>query len=272
MSFEPHVLTRRILTVAIVLPLFLAALFWVPQPYWGAAMLVVVALACVEWAALASLDRHGRIAFTALVAAACAASVLWRPAGGALLIAIAIVFWLAVVPLWLRSTRRAAPAALAAAGVVVLASAWYSLYALQANAARLLALLGVVWVADTAAYFVGRKLGRRKLAPIISPGKTWEGVAGAIAAVGVYYGLLWFAWAPSFLAGHRATDLVLVTGMLALSVEGDLFESWLKRRAGVKDSGTILPGHGGVLDRIDGIVAALPLAALGPALRSGWAG
>jgi phosphatidate cytidylyltransferase len=269
MSFGPHVLTRRILTVAIVLPLFLAALFWLPQPYWGAAMLLVVVLACIEWAALAALEGPGRVAFIVIVAAACVASAWWQPAGGALLLAAAIVFWIAVVPLWLRRARHVARWSLAVAGAVVLVSAWYSLYTLHETAARLLALLGVVWVADTAAYFVGRKFGRRKLAPTISPGKTWEGVAGAIVAVGVYYGLLWFAWAPPFLAGHRAIDLILVTGMLALSVEGDLFESWVKRRAGVKDSGTILPGHGGVLDRIDGVLAAMPLAALGTVLGSG---
>ena len=128
--------------------------------------------------------------------------------------------------------------------------------------------LGVVWIADTAAYFAGRRFGRRKLAPSISPGKTWEGVIGAFAGVGVYYALLWFAWAPEFLTGSRASDLLLVAGMLALSVEGDLFESWVKRRAGVKDSGTLLPGHGGVLDRIDGVIAAMPLAALGSVLTS----
>ncbi len=186
--------------------------------------------------------------------------------GGEVLLGVALLFWIAVVPLWLRRSLGVSSAALAVAGALVLISAWYSLYLLQESAARLLALLGVVWVADTAAYFAGRRFGRRKLAPSISPGKTWEGVLGAIFGVGVYYSLLWLAWAPEFLAGHRTLDLILVAGMLALSVEGDLFESWAKRRAGVKDSGSLLPGHGGVLDRIDGLVAALPLAALGSVL------
>ena len=147
----------------------------------------------------------------------------------------------------------------------MLASSWYALFVLQPSADRLFALLAVVWIADSAAYFAGRRFGRRKLAPRISPGKTWEGVAGAAVGVGVYYVLVWVAWAPAFLAGHRLLDLALVAGIVALSVEGDLFESWMKRRAGVKDSGSLLPGHGGVLDRIDGVVAALPLVALGSA-------
>ena len=267
MSFGPPVLIRRILTVALILPLFLAALFLLPQSAWGAVMLGIVMLACMEWGALAGLAPPARIVFAAIVGAACIA-LAWvhpRPAGEAAL-AAALVFWLTIVPFWLRRTVRANRTALAAAGAIVLVSAWYSLFLLQATAARLLVLLGVVWVADTAAYFAGKRFGRNKLAPSISPGKTWEGVLGAIAGVGVYYGLLWFAWAPGFLAGSRATDLVLVAGMLALSIEGDLFESWVKRRAGVKDSGTLLPGHGGVLDRIDGVVAALPLAALGSVL------
>jgi phosphatidate cytidylyltransferase len=263
MSSGRPVLIRRILTVAIILPLFLAGLFWLPQPIWGAAMLVVVVLACMEWGALAALGPRTALGFTLVVAVACVALAFAALPGGALVLAVAIAFWLAVVPLWLRRALPASSAALALGGAIVLVSAWYSLYVLQETAARLLALLGVVWLADTAAYFVGRRFGRRKLAPSISPGKTWEGVLGAVAAVAVYYGLLWWLWAPAFLVGHRAADLLLVAGMLALSVEGDLFESWVKRRAGVKDSGTLLPGHGGVLDRIDGLVAALPLAALG---------
>jgi len=148
------------------------------------------------------------------------------------------------------------------AGWVVLVCAWYALYLLQVNPARLLALLAVVWIADTAAYFAGRRFGQHKLAPTISPGKTWEGVIGAALAVGVYYALLWWLIAPRFLGNNFAGDLLLVSGIAVLSVEGDLFESWMKRRAGLKDSGSILPGHGGVLDRIDGAVAVLPLAAL----------
>jgi phosphatidate cytidylyltransferase len=131
---------------------------------------------------------------------------------------------------------------------------------LQMPPTRLLLALGVVWVADTAAYFVGRRFGRRKLAPQVSPGKTWAGVWGAAGAVVVYWIVVW-AVAP---AGnvHLASGLVLALLITLLSIVGDLFESWMKRVAGVKDSGELLPGHGGLLDRVDGLTATLPLAAL----------
>ena len=150
---------------------------------------------------------------------------------------------------------------LAIAGVVILVSAWYALFEMQRSAARLGVLLGVVWVADTGAYFAGRRFGRHKLAPRISPGKTWEGVAGAAVGVGVYYGILWLAWAPSFLAGSRLLDLAIVAGMTVLSIEGDLFESWVKRVFQTKNSGNLIPGHGGMLDRVDSLLFAAPAAA-----------
>jgi phosphatidate cytidylyltransferase len=257
------VLIPRVLTVLVVLPLFLAALFGLPQLLWGAVLLGIVIIGCVEWARLASISGPGRLVFIAAVLIACtvvaamqSAPAIWT------LLGLALVFWFFVAPVWLRRPAPVSGIALAVAGVLVLSSAWYSLFELQRSAPRLLVLLGVVWIADTAAYFVGRRFGRHKLAPNISPGKTWEGVVGAVAGVGVYYGLLWLVWSPPFLEGSRLLDFFMVVGMTLLSIEGDLFESWIKRKAGVKDSGSILPGHGGVLDRIDGLVAAMPLAAL----------
>jgi phosphatidate cytidylyltransferase len=125
-----------------------------------------------------------------------------------------------------------------------------------------LAVMALVWVADIAAFFSGRAFGRHKLAPSISPGKTWEGVAGAMAGVLVYG----FAVAPTLPAVQNLDRLVLVGCLLlltALSIVGDLFESLAKRQAGVKDSSQLLPGHGGILDRIDSQLSTLPLVALG---------
>jgi phosphatidate cytidylyltransferase len=257
------VLSHRVLTASILLPAFLAALFGLPQRLWGALMLAVVLLAAFEWAKLAALRENARIVFIMAVAAGCIAmGIADADTAGLVLLAIGVVFWFGAVPLWLTGKLAATPNRIALAGFIVLVCAWYALYILQVNPGRLLALLAIVWIADTAAYFAGRRFGKRKLAPRISPGKTWEGVMGAAAAVGVYYVLLWLAIAPDFLGSNRGVDLALVIAIAVLSIEGDLFESWMKRRAGVKDSGALLPGHGGILDRIDGVVAILPLAAL----------
>jgi phosphatidate cytidylyltransferase len=129
--------------------------------------------------------------------------------------------------------------------------------------------VAIVWVADIAAYFVGRAIGRRKLAPTISPGKSWEGAIGggvAVIAIGVAVSLQpsLDTSLPSILI-HRTGPLlgaVVLAGLTALSIVGDLHESLLKREAGVKDSGWILPGHGGVLDRIDALIPAMPAALL----------
>jgi phosphatidate cytidylyltransferase len=137
-----------------------------------------------------------------------------------------------------------------------------ALVRLQTQPVQLLALLGIVWVADSAAYLAGKSFGRRKFAPKISPGKTWEGVVGAGTAVAVYYSVLRFVFAPEtpWLGGPGG--MLLCGAITIMSIEGDLFESWMKRQVGVKDSGTLLPGHGGVLDRMDGLTASMPLAAL----------
>ena len=123
--------------------------------------------------------------------------------------------------------------------------------------------MAVVWLADTAAYFSGRKFGRRKLAPAISPNKSWEGVYGGMIAVGIY-AVLVVLLSPLSAAGWplRVAIVAVALGLAAISVVGDLFESVLKRQANVKDSGRTLPGHGGVLDRIDAQFPVLPIAAI----------
>jgi phosphatidate cytidylyltransferase len=126
----------------------------------------------------------------------------------------------------------------------------------------LLFVMGLVWVADISAYFAGRRFGRNKLAPSISPGKTWEGVIGAMLGVSVYVVLVW-GFSPYSGHGEILPGLLLASWWwVGLAVFGDLFESLIKRQAGVKDSGALLPGHGGLLDRIDALTSTLPLAAL----------
>ena len=181
------------------------------------------------------------------------------------LFVLAAAWWLVVAPVWMwRGVKPVQRTWLNAAGFAVLVPAGLGVLALQPG--EVLMVLVLVWIADTAAYFVGRAWGRRKLAPAISPGKTWEGAAGGLIGALAYaiiggFSIQGIAWAP-FLAA---------AALLAMaSIVGDLFESALKRQAGVKDSGTLLPGHGGILDRIDSATAALPLAALlWPLLRTG---
>ena len=265
-------LLKRVLTVAVLLPLFLAALFLLPNLVWGLLLTLVAVVAGYEWGRLAGYSRVVKALFCAVLVACCLAILWWEHASdaphafiystaGKLFYCAALAFWLIVAPAWLAkrwSIRR--PIVLGLAGWIVLMPFWHALVTLQPTPGRLLLAMGIVWVADTAAYFAGRRFGQRKLAPEISPGKTWEGVWGAVAAVVVYW-----AVASTLLGGrdmHALSGLVWMLLMLVLSVVGDLFESWMKRVAGVKDSGRILPGHGGLLDRVDGLTATLPLAAL----------
>ena len=172
--------------------------------------------------------------------------------------AAASLFWILVAPIWLaRGVSARQRVALATSGLLVLVPAALALVLLRPG--QVLQVLVLVWIADTAAYFVGRRWGRRKLAPSISPGKTWEGAWGGIAGAALYAMI-----GGTFLTGIASLPayLAIAVVLAAISIVGDLFESAAKRQAEVKDSGTLLPGHGGVLDRIDSATAVLPVAAL----------
>jgi phosphatidate cytidylyltransferase len=191
-------------------------------------------------------------------------ALLAVPAGLAAVFAASAVFWILLAPAWMRGGLGAeSRVPLAAAGIVALVPTGLAVLTLPPG--RLLLVLALVWIADTAAYFAGRAFGRRKLAPTISPGKTWEGVAGAVAATLIYAIICAMPGAPF---GERVRDASWIPYLggavllCAISIVGDLFESALKRRAGAKDSGSILPGHGGILDRIDSVTSTLPVAAL----------
>jgi phosphatidate cytidylyltransferase len=271
-------LKTRILTALVLVPLVLAALFLLPPRGFGIAMLAVTFLAAREWSRLAGFAAWNAWIFAAFILLA-GATLLFLPASGfgrgwpdAIVFAVcgaSALFWLVVAPFWvgLRWPTSSARAMLAV-GWIVLVGAWMALVELQARSPWLvLAAMATVWIADTAAYFSGRAFGRRKLAPQISPGKTWEGVYGALAAVAVYaLCLVPLARGAGFVAAVGAAAVAAWLGfallLAAISVIGDLFESLQKRHAGVKDSGNLLPGHGGVLDRIDALLAAMPLAAV----------
>lgn len=257
-------LRQRIITGAIVLLLFLGGVFFLPGMAWAILLLVVAGLGAYEWGRLAKVSTVCALTFTLAVCGACLVLLCWPSSAAQMaLVALGASFWLTAAP-WILATREhpLSTSSMLVSGWLILVSAWESLVILRASPGRLVILLGVVWIADSAAYFTGRRFGRRKLAPSISPGKTWEGVAGAVAAVSVYFLLVWIIVAPPSVRGSVSGDMLLVAFLTVLGIVGDLFESWLKRRAGVKDSGTLLPGHGGVLDRIDAILAIAPLAAL----------
>jgi phosphatidate cytidylyltransferase len=223
----------------------------------AALIALIVAAGGHEWARLCRLAGAAAWAYAIAIAAAFGAIFALGDAVVRAALAIAVVFWLIAAPLWLaRGVQAHHRLALAISGFLVLVPSAVALAALPPL--QVLAVLVLVWVADTAAYFVGRAWGRRKLAPSISPGKTWEGAAGGV------FGALAYAIICGGLAGGVAwAALVAGAALLAvLSIVGDLFESAAKRQAGVKDSGTLLPGHGGILDRIDSATATLPLAAL----------
>ena len=272
-------LRQRVITALVLLALLLPALaVRSPWPF-IALTLVLMAAAGWEWARLNGSAQGASLASGAALGLACAAVAVsgWRVGEAAALWWMAAVLWVLGGAVALRAGPGGWPRLPAllrwALGLVLLWLAWNALaHARIVGVNFLLSLLCIVWVADIAAYFGGRAFGRRKLAPSISPGKSWEGVWSGMAGV-LLLALAWHgaeaagAWADSpsvFKLLHQrlglaagAAALLLLAG---LSVVGDLFESLVKRAAGAKDSSQLLPGHGGVLDRVDALLPVLPVA------------
>lgn len=271
-------LRDRVITAIALVVALLAALLWLPPFGWAVLAAALLALAAWEWAGFARVRPGRRIAYAICTAGAglavATASGLADGGVGVLALApvycVALAFWVVGAPLWLARRPAHPPAFLVlAAGWIVLLPTFLALVQLRnLGPSTLLAFMATVWIADIAAYFFGRRFGRRKLAPNVSPGKTWEGLCGALGATAVY-AAAWIAlfggaapavirdlpWSPVWM-------IVLVEALVVLSVLGDLFESAMKRQANLKDSGSLLPGHGGVLDRIDALTPVLPAAAL----------
>lgn len=262
-------LKQRVLTAVVLAPLTLAGIFLLPVEGFAVFFAALTLLGAWEWSRLSGIESViSRGAYVAFVAALLAVlwwyldlvqSELWL-VGAALLWCVSFA-WVLRYPkagAWRSSWVRAFT------GGLFLSAAWLSLVLLKAQPlgnAWLLLLLLIVWGADTGAYFSGKRWGSVKLAPSVSPGKTREGVYGGLVVVALV--------AVIFSIWHElaATDVILLvaisTFVAAVSVMGDLFESLLKRFTGIKDSGAILPGHGGILDRIDSVIAAAPFFYLG---------
>lgn len=268
-------LKHRLLTAAVLIPLVLWAVWSWPLPAVMLLYTAVLLLAAWEWGGFFRIhDNRRRTLWLIGLAVTLIPGWWWFHAGGAMLpvFLLAGVFW-GVALVWLlsyagnggRVDRTPSDGLLVLVGWCVLWPAWMGLLWLQGGTGHggfwVTFLFVLVWGADTGAYFAGRHLGRHKLAPRVSPGKTWEGVVGGLlAAVAAGLALQWLFPAPAPAVGLL---VVLILATVALSVVGDLFESMLKRQRGIKDSGTLLPGHGGILDRIDSLTAAAPVLALG---------
>jgi phosphatidate cytidylyltransferase len=265
-------LKQRVLTAVILVPILLGAMFLLPGIAWQLLLCLPLVLASLEWSRLSKYSTVAGYAFTALLLVNALAFVFafWSEGGvglgeavATLVLIPALLFWAIAAPLWLyRGWRVTNPFILGVVGWLILVPAWVAFVFLQRSPWMLLAIVLIIWIADIAAYFAGRRFGRHKLAPQISPGKTWEGVVGAFIAVIVYGFGVSFLVLPQANAYDRIVMLIFVCALTVLGIVGDLFESWIKRTAGAKDSGNLLPGHGGMLDRIDSMTAALPFAAL----------
>ena len=251
----------RLLTAAALIAAFLGALFWLDRLALSLVIALLAALAGLEWAKLSGLSSP----WSWIYAAGCAGTyyalvqAIWMTVW---ICMFATAFWALCAPylLWRGFGSRTSKLGI---GLIVIVPAAVAMTAMPPR--WVLMALVLVWIADTGAYLAGRALGKHKLAPRISPGKTWEGVAGGGVGT-LIYAMICGVFLPDL--GGRVEGVIWVPflagalALFALSVVGDLLESALKRQAGVKDSGKLLPGHGGVLDRIDSATATLPGAFL----------
>lgn len=272
----PAMLKQRVITGTLLAAGALLAITLLPPLVLVLALALVMLLACWEWSDLAALEnRLARGAYC--VVAACAIAgllVLTQPfdnlpnLNAVRMVLIVAALWWGVALALVKTFPRSAPFWNATAvrllmGLLVLLPAWLGLAYLRAQPNgewKIVFLLGLVAAADIGAYFSGSAFGKRKLAPTVSPGKSWEGFWGGLALSMVLALVVWRWYWDSL---PLLAWLLVVAFTVLASVLGDLLESMIKRQRGVKDSGNLLPGHGGVLDRLDSISAAAPIFALG---------
>jgi phosphatidate cytidylyltransferase len=264
----PEGIKKRVTTAVVLVAILLAVVLWLPPAGTVVALTLTVLAGAWEWSAFLRIQGMiVRLLYVALIAALL--PIAWHvtetPMGRDIVLQIAVVWWILALAWVMFAPRLVSSWAAALAGVLALVPAWVALNRLRLDFDRgaqwVLFALILVWVADIGAFFVGRRFGRTRLAPTVSPGKTWEGVVGgAIAsALVAVLGTLWFD--DPRLPLQRFVPLCLA--VVAFSIVGDLTESLLKRFAGMKDSGSLFPGHGGVMDRIDSVTGAAPILFFG---------
>lgn len=262
-------LKQRILTIAVAAPAFIALVLYATPAFFSYTILLLLLPGAYEWARLSGLrTTAAAVCYSLFCGGVMAlASIFPVPETGRAWIYGATLCWWLIVGAWLVSYQREPRAVRAVAlkllmGLLTLLPPWYALSEIHASPVFgpewVLLLFLLVWAADIGAYIAGKLYGRTRLAPAISPGKTLEGLAGGLIGAGIVVAIASFHF-------NSPTVALVVLGMVtaALSVIGDLFESLMKRMAEVKDSGSLLPGHGGVLDRIDSMTIAAPLFAFG---------
>lgn len=259
-------LKQRILTALVLLPLMIGMLFLANSPVWAAFTGLIALLALWEYSRLCHMSVEQQVPYLAISCIVGVCLYVSKLIGWPEFYVVIPLFWFIVVPLWLKYKWTLRPNVLAmAVGWLLILPFWQALIWFRpdtdhtfenqvSNALPLLLLMSMVWIADISAYFIGRAIGRHKLAPVISPNKSWEGAIGAVICVSVY----------AVAIGHKYMSklpwwliLLIAIVITIVSILGDLLESWLKRAANIKDSSQLLPGHGGVLDRVDSLIAVL---------------
>lgn len=261
------VLKQRIVTGFILIVAVLLGVVYLPKPWFAVASLIVfISLAGWEWGRLVALPELFRGLFVTALLAVALLAYSWDDFRWVAVV-IGVLGWMGALVLLAMYEQgidlyKEHKWILRVAAFLVLVPAWVALVLLhQYYSLLVLYLIFLVAIADSGAYFAGKTFGKNKLAPQLSPGKTREGALGGLLGVAIWsiLGALFF----DLPASDWLYFIFLSVAVALLSVAGDLFESLIKREAGMKDSGNILPGHGGILDRVDGLIAALPLFTLG---------
>ncbi len=268
-------LKTRIITAIALIAALMPALLFASDIVWAAIMLIVSIAAIYEWARLIDCSRPISLLYTTLFAVlGLLLLVLLAERGfhglfyqSLPIFLMSLIFWTLFVPILLtKSFIVRNQLLLMVIGLLLVIPLWLAfVFAKGANPWLLLSLLATIWIADSSAYFAGKHYGKHKLAPSISPGKTWEGVFGAFIGVTLFAAILYGSGLMTSYGSNLTTSFAvfpLLWFVAALGVIGDLFESLIKRQFNKKDSGKLLPGHGGILDRIDGLLPSLPIAVL----------
>jgi phosphatidate cytidylyltransferase len=260
-------LKQRVITAIILASVIISAVIFLPTQMFAMVLAVIICVAAWEWAACAGFHSMSKkivyVSFILLSLIACL--IFLEKQWVSLIIVCGLIWWLIamflVVRYQMKKSINLSPGILKAIiGAIILIPAWLSLIFIHLNASGvslMLFLFFLIWLADSAAYFSGRKFGSKKFASNVSPGKSWEGVYGALFITLLFGACYAFYADMQFVAAVYFVLLALFT--TSFSILGDLVESMFKRMAGIKDSSNILPGHGGVLDRIDSLTSAAPV-------------